>query len=96
MLKIGWSIWKRSRIQLLTIPELGAARKIHALAPRKDGVTNPARMRGRRNLRPGKSVRETSQASGVPTATAMNPTANDILKEVIMGAGRYAFVEGAL
>src|SRR4030088_3733053 len=88
MSKTGWSIWNRSRIQLLSIPELGASRKIHAFAPRNDGVTNAARISGRNSRRPGMSVRETNQARGVPTATAINPTAKAILKELTIGSRR--------
>ena len=86
MSKSPRSVWKTARQSWFSIPELGAARKIQALAPRKDGVTNAARMSGRMTARPGMSVLETSQASGAPTTTAIVATATASLKELRIGS----------
>ncbi len=66
-------------------PELGAARKIHAVAPRNGGVTNAAKTSIRISPRPGMSVRPTAQASTVPEATAITATADARMSEWRMG-----------
>ncbi len=49
-------------------------------------MTKAARISGRMTARPGMSVLETSQASGVPTTTAMVATANASLNELRIGS----------
>jgi len=69
----------------LSHPEWGAARKIHAVAPRNDGVTNAAKTRSRRTSRPGMSVRLVAHAMPVPTITATTATLPARRKEFSMG-----------
>ena len=66
-------------------PELGAARKIQAVAPRKEGVANAAKTMMRIALRPGMSVRLTAQARTVPKKVASRAAAVASTSESRMG-----------
>ena len=71
---------------LLSQPELGAARKIQAMAPRNDGVTNAAKTSDRISSRPGMSVRLTAHARRVPTTTAETATTDASTSELRTGS----------
>ncbi len=85
MLSGPWSACVNDAIARLIQPLLGAASKIHASAPMNDGVTNAAVMSARRPLRPGRSVRAISHASGVPISAAIVATDAASTNELMIG-----------
>jgi len=68
------------------MPELGAARISQAMAPRKGGVTKLAVISARIVRRPGRSVRETSQAIGEATTAAAVATLKQRISVVTSGS----------
>jgi len=70
---------------LLSQPAFGAAKSIHACAPRNEGVTNAATIATRKIARPGRSVRVIRNARGVPTATATVATESARISELTIG-----------
>ena len=67
------------------MPLFGAARISQAMAPRNGGVTNEAITKTRTSRRPARSVRATSQASGVAMTHDRRPTLSAMAKAVRYG-----------
>ena len=86
----------RERYTTFSSPLLGAARISQAIAPRNGGVTNEAVTSARTTRRPGKSVRETSQASGVAIAQDNTPTPSAIAIALRKGRRKVASVTSAV
>ena len=64
------------------MPLFGAARISQAMAPRNGGVTNEAITKRAHQPAPGRSVRATSQASGVAMTQDRTPTLSAMAKAV--------------
>src|SRR5580704_3420783 len=94
MLKGPVPLWCASAFHhLFSQPLVGAARNIQASAPRNSGVTKAATMSARTSPRAGKSVRDTSQANGVPTAVAITATLVATTNEFAIGRRNSGFVK---
>ena len=80
-----WVACVNEAIARFSQPLFGAASRIHASAPRNEGVTNAAVTSARSIFRPGRSVRAISHASGVPSSAAIVATDTARISEFTIG-----------